>query len=39
MLVHSFILPSIGDLKFSALHYDDTCMHLDINNIHDADTE
>ena len=46
MLVHSFdrfyitkfILPSIGDLNSSALHYD-TCMHLDINNICNVDTK
>ena len=38
-MVTKFILPSVGDLKFSALHYDDTCMHLDINNIHNVDTK
>ena len=38
MLVHSFdryymitkcMLPSIGDLKFSKLNYDNTCTYLD----------
>ena len=38
-MVTKFILPSIGDLKFSALHNDDTCMHLDINNIHNVNTK
>ena len=48
MLVHSFdrfyvvtkfILPSIGDLDFSKLNYDNTCAYLDDRNIHDADTK
>ena len=38
-MVTKFILPSVGDLKFSALQYDDKCMHLDINNIRDIDTK
>ena len=38
-MVTKFILPSIGDLKFSLLHYDDTCTHMNINNIHDVDTK
>ena len=41
MLVHSFdrfyvvtkfMLPSVGDLKFSDLNYDNTCAHLDNRN-------
>ena len=28
-VVTKFLLPSIGDLKFSKLNYDNTCMHLD----------
>ena len=43
MLVHSsdqfcivtkFILPSIGDLKFPKLDYDNTCAYLDNKNTH-----
>ena len=39
MLAHSFdrftkyILPSIGDLKFSTLNYDNTCAYLDNKNM------
>ena len=42
MLAHSFdrfyvvtklILPSIGDLKFSNLNYDNTCAYLDNKNV------
>ena len=36
-VIAKFTLPSIGDLKFSALHYDDTCMHLGINSICSVD--
>ena len=48
MLVHSFdrfyvvtkfILPSIKNLKFSKLKYDNTCAFLDKNNGHDADAK
>ena len=47
MLVHSFdrfyvvtkfILPFIGDLDFSKLN-DNTCTHLDVRNIYNADTK
>ena len=43
MLVHSFDrfyvvtkfnLPSIGDLNFSTLNYDNTCAYLDNKNVH-----
>ena len=46
MLAHSFdrfydmtkfILPSIRDLNFSKLNYDNTCTYLDNKNIHNAD--
>ena len=48
ILVHSFdrfyvvtklILPSIGDLNFSKLNYDNTCTYLDDRHICDADTK
>ena len=48
MLVHSFdrfyvvtkfILPSIGDLNFSILNYDNTCAYLDIKNVCDTDSK
>ena len=47
MLVHSFdrfyvvtkfILPSIGDLKFSNLNYDNMCAYLDNKNVQDTET-
>ena len=38
-VVTKFILPSIGDLDFSKLNYDNTCAYLDDRNIHDADTK
>ena len=47
MLVHSFdrfymvtkfILPPIGDLKFSTLNYDNTCAYLDNRNMHDSES-
>ena len=47
MLVHSFdrfyvvtkfILPSIGDLKFSKLNYDNTCTYLDNRNFQNTET-
>ena len=31
-VVAKFILPSIGDLKFSKLNYDNTCTYLDNRN-------
>ena len=48
MLVHSFlgnygvtkfVLPSIGDLNFSKLNYDDTCAYLDNKNICNTETK
>ena len=38
-VVTKFILPSIRDLNFSKLNYDDTCTYLGNKNIHDADTK
>ena len=37
-IVTKFILPSIGDLKFSKLNYDNTCAYLDNKNIHSTET-
>ena len=48
MLAHSFdrfyvvtklILPSIGDLNFSKLNYDNTCAYLDNKNLCDTDSK
>ena len=33
-MVTKFILPSIGDLNFSTLNYDNTCAYLDNKNMH-----
>ena len=38
-VVTQFILPSIGDLNFSKLNYDDTYAYLDYKNIHDTETK
>ena len=38
-MVTKFILPSIRDLNFSKLNYDNTCTYLDDRNIHDMDTK
>ena len=38
-VVTKFILPSIRDLNFSKLNYDNTCVYLDNNNICDAETK
>ena len=38
-VVMKFILPSIGELNFSKLNYDDTCTYLDNKNIHNTDTK
>ena len=35
-MVTKFILPSIGDLKFSPLNYDSTCVYLDNRNMHNS---
>ena len=37
-IVTKFILPSIGDLTFSKLNYDNTCTHLDNKNTHSTET-
>ena len=38
-VVTKFILPSIRDLNFLSLKYDNTCTYLDHRNICDADTK
>ena len=38
-VVTKFILPSIRDLNFSKLNYDNTCTYLDNKSICDADTK
>ena len=38
-VVAKFILPSIQDLKFSKLNYDNTCTYLDDRNICNADAK
>ena len=38
-MVTKYILPSIRDLNFSKLNYDNTCTYLDDKNICDADTK
>ena len=38
-VVAKFILPSIRDLNFSTLNYDDTCAYLDNKNIYNTDTK
>ena len=37
-VVTKFILPTIGDLKFSKLNYDDTCTYVDNKNAQDTET-
>ena len=37
-MVIKFILPSIGDLQFSKLNYDNTCTYLDNRNTHSTET-
>ena len=37
-VVKIFILPSVGDLKFSTLNYDSTCAYLDSKNVHDTNS-
>ena len=37
-VVTKFILPSIGDLNFSKLNYDNTCTYLDNKNIHSTES-
>ena len=38
-VVTRFILPSISDLNFSKLNYDNTCTYFNDRNFHDADTK
>ena len=38
-MVNKFILPSIGDLYFSTLNYDNTCAYLDNKNVHDTESK
>ena len=38
-MVTKFILPSIGDLKFSTLNYDNTCGYLDNRNMCDSESK
>ena len=38
-LVTKFLLPSLGDLNFSQLHYDNTCAYLDNKNVYDTDSK
>ena len=38
-MVTKFILPSIGDLKFSTLNYDNTCAYLDNRNMCDSESK
>ena len=37
-MVTKFILPTIGDLKFSKLNYDDTCAYMDNKNAQNTET-
>ena len=37
-VVTKFILPLIGDLKFSNLNYDNTCAYLDNKNTQNTET-
>ena len=36
-VVTKFILPTIGDLNFSKLKYDDTCMYMDNKNVQNTE--
>ena len=38
-VVTKFILPSIGDLNFSTLNYDNTCVYLDNKNVCNIDSK
>ena len=38
-VVTKFILPSIGDLNFLTLNYDNTCKYLDNKNVHGTDSK
>ena len=37
-MVTKFMIPSIGDLKFSKLDYDSTCTYFDNKNTHSTET-
>ena len=37
-IITKFILPSIGDIKFSKLNYDNICTYLDNKNTHSTET-
>ena len=37
-VVTKFVLPLIGDLKFSNLNYDNTCAYLDNKNVQNTET-
>ena len=37
-VVIKFMLPSLGDLKFSDLNYDNTCTYLDNKNAQNTET-
>ena len=37
-VVTKFMLPSLGDFKFSDINYDDTCTYLDNRNAQDTET-
>ena len=37
-VVTKFILPSIGDLKFLSLNYNNTCVYLDNKNAQNTET-
>ena len=38
-VVTKFILPSIGDLNFSKLSYDNTCAYLANENVHNTESK
>ena len=38
-VVTKVILPSIGDLIFSTINYDNTCVYLDNKNVYDTDSK
>ena len=38
-MVTKFILPSIGDLKFSKLNYNNTCAYLDNRNMCNSESK
>ena len=38
-MVTKFILPSLGDLKFSTLNYDNTCAYLDNRNMCNSESK